>query len=93
MGASSIHKVYEGFSYLTDLELGVHIKETVDDKEAKKILQKLIDEVKPGTTFKVKKVLFASKEYPLPRLRASRGMFYGLKEIRALARQERLLSS
>jgi len=81
------------FTFLVNLVLGVHQKETDADREALRILQQLIDELRPGTELKVVTLPYESEEHPLPRLQASSSVFYGIEQIRNLEKQERLLAS
>jgi hypothetical protein len=81
------------FTFLKDLKLAIHETPTVEDKQAIELLNSLLAELRPGTSLDVVHWSYESDEYPLPWLRASHSLFYGLERIKSMAEQERQRAS
>jgi hypothetical protein len=77
------------FTFLRELKLAIHPRPTAEDEEAIKLLRRVVDEFSPGTPIDIIHWTYESEEFPLPWLRASNSVFYGLDRIRLLAEQER----
>jgi hypothetical protein len=89
MSAKNSHPNAERFTFLKDLKLAVHSKETKEDQEAVKIIRELIGELCPDAKLKIIKTPYESEDWPLPWLNASYSVFYGLDQIKAMADEER----
>lgn len=74
---------------LSNLVLGTKAIETVEDANARRILEELIHDFDPEIGYKV--VHEDTEETRTPWLFASHGVYYGLSQIEGFVRQERKL--